>query len=205
MHILDLLMRVLHVLGATLLVGGLAAMLLAFMPVIARLDEQRRGELFDAFRPRWAMLIGIGTALLLVSGLYNTARIEMTMELPPIYHPLLGVKLILGLIVFALAALVSGRSGLAQKMQTNLHMWLLVTLLLAVATLTVAAWMRSLPHSLKQPEAPPVAVTQAPAPSPVGPAQRLGGGQFPAETPGGTVATYQGVKWLPFPGPAKYA
>jgi uncharacterized membrane protein len=149
MLVLELVMRILHIFGATLLVGAVAVMLLSLWPVIARMEEQPRRELFDAVRPRWAMLVGIGTGLLLISGLYNTAMISIKYQLDPSYHLLLGVKIVLGLVVFVLAALVSGRSGLAKKMQAKLSTWLAVTLLLAVATLAVGAHMKSLDRKSK--------------------------------------------------------
>jgi uncharacterized membrane protein len=144
MFLLDLLMRILHIFGATILVGAMVFMLAAFLPAARNLEEEPRKELFALVRKRWAMLIGIGTALLFVSGLYNAAMISIGFQFPEVnYNALLAVKLVLAIIVFLLAALVSGRSGAAQKMQQQLGMWLLVTLLLLVATLTVAAYMKT--------------------------------------------------------------
>jgi uncharacterized membrane protein len=151
MPYLDLLMRVLHIFGASILVGATVFMLLAYLPAVRKLDEERRREVFAALRPKWAMLVGIGTALLLVSGLYNTAMISIRYQFPADvhYHAILGVKIVLALVVFLLAALVSGRSGAAAAMQQKLGMWLGITLLLLLATMSVAAFMKNVDRQWK--------------------------------------------------------
>jgi putative copper export protein len=154
MDYLDLLMRVLHIFGATMLVGAMLFMLMAVVPALGRLADERRREMFAALRPRWAMLVGVGAALLLVSGLYNAARISILYDFSGThYQALLAVKILLALIVFLLAALVSGRSSLAVRLQQKLATWLIITLTLMVATMAVAAYMKSVAHVPKQPDA----------------------------------------------------
>jgi len=151
---LDLLMRVLHIFGAAMLVGAMLFMLMAVVPALGHLADERRGEIFAALRPRWAMLVGIGAALLIVSGLYNAARISVLYDFSGTnYHALLTVKILLALVVFFLAALVSGRSSLAVRLQQKLSTWLIITLILMVATLAVASYMKSVDHVRKQPAA----------------------------------------------------
>ncbi|MEQ8790461.1 MAG: hypothetical protein RIC55_29465 [Pirellulaceae bacterium] len=154
MEYLDLLMRVLHIFGASVLVGATLFMLMAVAPALGKLADERRLETFAALRPHWAMLVGLGTGLLLVSGLYNTAMISIRYKFPEVnYHALLGIKIGLALVVFALAAIVSGRSGLAERLRQKMTTWLAVTLTLLVVTMSVGAYMKSAVRVEKPPAA----------------------------------------------------
>ena len=168
MYYLDLLMRVLHIFGAVTLGGAIVFMGLAFLPGVARLaDDERRG-FFDAVRPRWAMLVGIGTGLLLVSGLYNAAMMSIRFTFPEVnYNALLGVKIILAMAIFLLAALLSGRSGAAERMREKLSMWLKITILLLVGVLAIAAVMKSTRH-VEKPKNPANAAQTGPSHPAVG-------------------------------------
>lgn len=166
MHYLDLLMRVTHILGACILVGATVFMLFALAPALGKLPDERRREFFAAVRPGWAMVVALGTGLLLISGLYNAAMVSIRYSFPDFnYNALLGVKIVLALIVFFLAAAVSGRSALAERMQQKLSLWLVITLAVLLVTLSVGAYMKSVPRVPKQREAADSVQTGAPHPT----------------------------------------
>ena len=138
--IVALVSRILHILPAVVLVGGLVYQRFVYVPAIARMSEAERDELQTAMRRPWALLVMISTLLLLVSGLYNTARVSIDYQLPPAYHALLGIKILLALAIFALSALLTGKTAAAVKMRQNQAFWLNVNLALAVVLICVAAF-----------------------------------------------------------------
>ena len=75
-------------------------MRLALVP--ASNENPEVAEFREAVRRRWAKWVGISVLFLLVSGLYNAVTKIMAFELPPTYHMLVMVKLVLGFVVFLL-------------------------------------------------------------------------------------------------------
>jgi hypothetical protein len=102
-------MRIVHILSAITLVGGILAWRFAVTPALGTLGEsgddiQRRADdaVASTFRP--AVLFSV--AGLLISGIYNYIRWRSG-GLPPEYHAVIGVKFLLALHVFAVAILAT--------------------------------------------------------------------------------------------------
>ena len=96
--------------GAIILVGGIFYLRTIVTPSIAtpnaNVDEQ-----FGGRRAAWAMWVGIATLLLLVTGLWNYMQIiKMNERMASSYHMIAGLKMLAGIALFLLAALVAGRS-----------------------------------------------------------------------------------------------
>lgn len=144
--ILILVFRWLHILPAAILVGGTIFLRCAYQP------SEQSSEENEKVRRRWAKLVMLSAGLLLLSGLYNTARISMGYELPSYYHMLLGIKILLALAVFFLSSVLSGRSELATKIRANEKMWLNVTVFLAVAVVMLGGAMKTADHQKKTKE-----------------------------------------------------
>jgi len=136
-EILILVFRWLHLVPATILVGGTIFLRCAYRP------SEPSSEQSENVRRRWAKLVMLSVALLLLSGLYNTAWISIKYELPGHYHMLLGVKILLALAVFFLVSVLSGRSDLAAKFRNKEAMWLNVTVFLAVAVVMLGGVMKT--------------------------------------------------------------
>jgi putative copper export protein len=140
MYFLLLAMRVLHILGAAIIVGGL--IYLRFVvppaPTVASADA-----LFGGRRARWAMAVGLATLFLLVSGIFNYLYWHTTHELPPRYHMLFGIKFLLAVALFFIAAILAGRTTLAERFRQNMGLWLNLAIALSLAILIVAAIMRT--------------------------------------------------------------
>ncbi len=86
MYWVMLLSRILHILAAIILVGGIFYLRTIVTPSIAtpnaNVDEQ-----FGGRRAAWAMWVGIATLLLLVTGLWNYMQIIKTQERMALFVP----------------------------------------------------------------------------------------------------------------------
>jgi uncharacterized membrane protein len=139
--------RVLHILGAIILVGGIF-----YLRMIAHRDpaaspSRTADVLFSGNRAKWAMWVGIATILLVATGLFNYVMFMRTYDrFAGTYHMLFGIKFLLGLAVLFLAAVLAGRSAAADRFRQNLRGWLALALLLSLAIVVLAAMMRTVPH-----------------------------------------------------------
>lgn len=97
-------MRILHILSAVTLAGGALTWKFGLAPATAPLAEETRGKVGDAIARAWRPFVLSGILGLLVSGTYNVMR---KTNLPPAYHPLFGVKVLLALHVFAVLWMVT--------------------------------------------------------------------------------------------------
>ena len=144
-------------LPAIILVGGVIFMRFVVVPA---LGDKQQDELQDAFRRRWAKLVMLSAALLLISGLYNTAMKAMSYDLDTIYNSLLGIKILLALVILFLASVLAGRSEIAKKFREKESFWLNVNIVLAVALVCIAGFMKSGEYPEKPDESPEPETTQ---------------------------------------------
>ena len=140
MYWLMLVSRVLHILGAIILVGGL--------------------------RAKWAMWVGIATLLLIVTGLWNFINIIKTYDVASSYHMIFGLKMLAAVALFLLAALVAGRSPAAETLRQKMRFWLGVCLALGILTVALGSILRSYPHNPKIDAAGPPMLVAPTNPSP---------------------------------------
>ena len=141
-QLVQLLSRVLHILGAIILVGGLFYIRTVLSPAGVE-------ACFAGRRAVWAKWVGIATFLLLGTGIYNFLVINNLAKadggkLEPTYHMLFGIKFLLGLVVMFIAAILSGKTSLAEKFRANLGLWLNLAWFAVVAIVVLAAMLRTL-------------------------------------------------------------
>ena len=153
-------LRYLHVLGAITLMGGTIFMRFALLPTLLGLPAERRAEVHAGVRSRWAMVVGIASGMLLLSGIANmglASRYTFAVPGDVSYNMLTGIKLILALPIFVLAALLMGKTSLAQKVQANAATVLNINLLLAVILVLIGGWLKFSDRKLKEkkPVTPP--------------------------------------------------
>ena len=139
-YILYIALRVLHVLSAIVLAGGLFYSRIVLVP--AGID------LFAGKRQVWARWVGAATLFLLVSGLMNFMNImglakEQGTPLLSSYHMLFGIKFLLGLFVMFVAAVLAGRTALAEKFRQSASHWLSFALVATVAIVVIGAILRT--------------------------------------------------------------
>lgn len=149
-----LLLRYMHILGAIVLMGGSLLLRMGLRPAVRELDAETRQRLHEKVRPRWAHLVMLASALLLVSGLTNLA-LAGRYDYPPLfgmkqgYHLIVGIKFLLALPIFLIASLLAGRSPLAQRLQARPEPWMNLTLTLALIMVLMGGWLRFVPRELK--------------------------------------------------------
>ena len=139
--------RVLHILSAVVLLGGVFYLRMIVAPAAAANEESVSDPWFGGRRSAWAMWVGITTLVLLVTGLWNFIQIVQTHEkLGGAYHAAFGVKLLLALAVLFLAAMLAGKSRAGERFRQDMGRWLGVCLLLGVLVVILGGFLRSLPH-----------------------------------------------------------
>lgn len=149
MYCLMLLSRILHILGAIILVGGLFYIRFIIPPVNAPPGSTPADQYFGGRRAAWAKWVGIATALLLITGIWNYVQIARTYDLAPSYHMLIGIKMLTGIAVFLLAALLAGRTATADAIRQKWPLWIRITLILGIITVILGSVLRSYPHHPK--------------------------------------------------------
>ena len=150
MYWVQLASRVLHVLGAIVLVGGLFYQRMIVLPRLRASDaEAGTDPWYAGRRGAWAMWVGIATLVLLATGLFNFVQIIRTNDIATSYHMIVGVKILAALVVFFLAAMLAGKSPLADQFRQNMKLWLTACLVAAMLVVMIGSVMRSYPRHLK--------------------------------------------------------
>src|SRR5688572_1524952 len=138
MFALELLMRWTHILAAIALAGGTMFRLFALVPAMNELSPEARQQLGSSLRSRWSRVVMLSSGLLIVSGLVNFMLTVTRFDIPKtafpgsMYHMLFGIKFLLALVVFVLAALLTGRTALAERLRRNERFWLTLNMVLAI-------------------------------------------------------------------------
>lgn len=142
-----LILRYMHILGAIALMGGTIFMRFALRPVVVQLQPEVKASLHEGVRRRWAKFVMIATLLLLLSGLTNLA-LAGRYEYKPVlgmdkgYHMIVGIKFVLALPIFFIAAILMGRTSLAKRLQANAEFWMNVNLTLALIMVLIGGVLR---------------------------------------------------------------
>jgi hypothetical protein len=135
--------RAIHIASALILGGGLFYM----RTVLASAGPD---ACFAGRRQTWARWAAIASTLLLATGIYNymviiqQSKLPGAAALPPAYHALLGVKMLLGLAVMFIAAITAGRTAAAEKARANMTWWLNIGCTCVVAIVILGAVVRTM-------------------------------------------------------------
>jgi uncharacterized membrane protein len=161
-ELIMLVSRILHVLGAIILVGGLFYLFAVVTPASTLPSREGPGEgsnsvdhFFGGRRATWAKWIGIASLFLLATGLWNFVSMVKANQLHFTYHILGTVKILLGLVLMMLAALLAGRTAAADSLRRKWRTWLTLTLLIGILTVAVGSVMRTYPRTPKLDTPPP--------------------------------------------------
>ena len=158
---LGIVARIAHVLAAITLSGGIFYQCSVLIPALRRLPSEEARKYDEALRGNWSKLVAVSVLFLLVSGLYNyVVAIRMdnagVIALPKYYHPLIGTKILLALVVFFLSSVLAGRSAAAERFREKSVFWLTVNSSLAVLIVCIAGILKV---ADKTPESPPAEVS----------------------------------------------
>jgi uncharacterized membrane protein len=149
MYWLMLTSRVLHVLGAVILLGGVFYLRAVVMPSPSATSAVNVDQKFGGLRSKWAMWVGVATLLLLATGFWNYFQYIRTYELVPKYHMILGIKMLGAFALFFLAALVAGRTAAAETIRQKMRFWLGICVAIGVLTVALGSVLRTFPHNAK--------------------------------------------------------
>jgi uncharacterized membrane protein len=140
--------RLLHILGAIFLLGGVFYLRTIIAPRLGAADGTV-DSWFAGGRATWAKWVGITTLVLIATGLFNFIVNVKTYQIATSYHMLVGLKILVALIVFFLAAVLAGRSGLADRLRANMKFWLSVCAIAGIVTVLIGSVMRTYPRTEK--------------------------------------------------------
>jgi len=139
-EILALVSRWLHIVPATILVGGALFMRFSLAPAVN--ESNASMEFRESVRRRWSRLVMVSVLFLLVSGLYNSAIKAIGYELSTFYNVLLLVKIVLAFAVFYLTSVLAGRSARAKRFREREVQWLNLLCALMVAIVLIGGYMK---------------------------------------------------------------
>lgn len=155
--LIDWLLRLLHIIPAIFLAGGVFFMWATLLPALNSVNDDTRESVLAAVRGKWSKIVMASTGLLLVTGLVNAvSAIKAYSFEPPLYHVLVLVKLLLAMGIFYITAVIGGRSKTAEKFRQRLSYWLGVNTALLIVLILVASLMRVSPRTPKPTEEPAV-------------------------------------------------
>jgi uncharacterized membrane protein len=166
-ELLMLASRILHILGAIILVGGLFYLWAVVTPSSAApvrealVESSAVDTFFGGNRASWAKWVGIASLFLVVTGLWNFVSMVTANKLHFTYHVLGLVKILLGLALMAIAALLAGRTTTADSIRRKWRKWLSIAVSIGIITAMVGSVMRTYPRTLKL-DAPPETTVIAP-------------------------------------------
>jgi len=144
--------RVLHIMGAIIIVGGLFYLWAVVKQGATSGAATSVDQFFGGQRATWAKWVGITSGLLLATGLWNFVQMVKTYEIATSYHMMGGIKILLSLVFMALAALLAGRTAVADTIRQKWRMWLSVTLILGILIVVVGGVMRTYKREEKVPQ-----------------------------------------------------
>lgn len=133
--------RILHVLAAVMLGGGLFYLRAVLSPAGAEACYAGR-------RSVWAKWVGVASFLLVATGLFNFFVIlsqyrDAGQKLPSSYHMLFGFKVLLALLVMFIASILAGKTAAAERFRGNLARWLNVGWTAVIAIVVLGALLRA--------------------------------------------------------------
>ncbi len=146
-EILGLVFRWLHILAATVLVGGTIFLRMTIVP--ARRMGEMQEETFDFVRKRWARLVMLAILFSLVGGLYNAAMKAIEYQLDHVYLGMLALKIVLGLFVYFMISVLAGRSEMANSFREAEAKWYNITMVSVILLVLVAGYMKLSPQEIK--------------------------------------------------------
>lgn len=139
--------RIIHILCAIIVGGGVFYMRSILSP--AGVDA-----CFADRRSVWARWVALASFLLIASGLFNFMVIWSEYraageKLPPTYHALFGIKVLLGLLVMFIASILAGKTATADRFRVNIGRWLNIAWTSVMAIVVIGALLRA--HHVRRP------------------------------------------------------
>ncbi|HLJ10745.1 MAG TPA: hypothetical protein VKU82_06130 [Planctomycetaceae bacterium] len=152
--------RFLHVGTAVVVVGGTFFIRYILLPAAAKnLPDDAHARLRTSLMNSWKKIVHAGIALFLLTGAVNYYRViaDGSHKGDALYHALLGTKIILAMIIFAIASALVGRAPALEQFRRNSRTWLTVNVLLAAMIIGISGFLkvrgpRTLPGAASRPD-----------------------------------------------------
>jgi hypothetical protein len=152
MNWLAIFLRWIHIVAAITAVGGTVFMRYALLPGVQVLADDARRSLHDKVRSRWAKIVMLCIAVLLIGGLTNFMIFMSAAKAPEwaewkasyskIYNIVFGIKFLIALCIFFIASALVGRAKVFEPIRQNAKLWLTVNVVLAFTVVALSGVMR---------------------------------------------------------------
>ena len=133
--VLQIAMRYVHVVSVIAAVGGILFAMVCVKPALKHLEDELRESVAATIRRRFSRVLLIAIVGLIVSGIYNWILLmPVYREMPKVTNALIGSKVLLAMIMFAVVFMRSTnmiRSDKAAQM-INIHLAAIIILLAVV-------------------------------------------------------------------------
>ena len=143
----NVLTRWLHVTSAVIAVGALLLLPLLLIPALQVQEPAVRQAMLAQVAPRLRIVLHSALGLLLVTGFYNywvAIPKVRALENRSLYHPIIGTKILLALILFGMVSALLSSRDVAANMGEDRSRWLAVLIILALVILFLSAILRRL-------------------------------------------------------------
>jgi uncharacterized membrane protein len=139
--------RFLHVATAIVLVGGSIFIRYVLMPAAtASLSDDVHAQLRAQVMNRWKRFVHLGIGLLLTTGLINFGRKIALLHAAgikdPVYHGVMGLKILLALVIFFIASALVGKSARMEPIRKNARYWITVNIILGLIVVAISGFLR---------------------------------------------------------------
>jgi len=145
---LNVVVRWIHVTSAVVGVGAAAFVLWGLLPAARATGGEPAQPFTQAAYWRFRRLVHSALGLLLLTGVYNLflvmPRSRALGSLMPVYHGVLGTKILLALVIFAIATATLSSSLDPERFRAGAARWLTLCVVLALVALFLSAFLRRL-------------------------------------------------------------
>lgn len=141
--------RIVHIATAIVAVGGTVFMRFVLIPAAtATLSPADHEQLRARLMSVWKRIVHTAILLFLLSGAVNYGRVivQRTHKGDPLYHGLMGTKILLAFAIFFIASALVGKSAKFAAIRGNARKWLAINVILAGVIVIISSTLRFLPE-----------------------------------------------------------
>lgn len=133
--------KFLHVASAAIAFGGVVFTLWALMPSLTEIDSQAASTLADQVGRRFSWMVWAVIVLLLFTGIWIIIMVFKAGTPRPLFHIILGVKILLALGVFSIALGVTLPLKGLESMRQNRRRWMIINFHLITIVFFLGVWL----------------------------------------------------------------
>ena len=135
--------RILHILGAIFLFGGVLFMRYILSPAASTLPDDQHEKLRSEVTNRWKFVVHAGIAVLIFTGFYNYLWVMKPLhEGDGPYHMWMGIKILLAFVVFFIGSALVGRTKALEAIRNKRMLWLSVLVTLSTIIVVIAGVLK---------------------------------------------------------------